>query len=229
MPISDITKFSFLKISLLIILSFAMFNKEINGFKTKDIFDSEEENDILLKRLNFYRNFVTEINFPVSIEIEDNRIVVKSNIYNLSENFTNYPKNFIINSCEYFPYLEQIYNAFFSNNKDLVIEDFMHSLFLTFKIMYFQYGNHKAAEEYYILDKGNMDIPFYSNPQIKSYFEMIPNTRNIFDLDEDEINLAKKLNISMKYREIYSLIYKGIIENIKANTDKVASVKKYKK
>lgn len=203
------------KFSLMILLCLTLLTKEINTLNTKEIIDSVDYHAEIFDRLSYYRDYITKYELPLTIEINhENRLVVKNSKDTILTGSFNVQKQMIINSCDFFPYYDDLYQAFHINKPQLVIEDFSHSVFLTFKIMYFLYADQKFASELY-------GEEYYSGELIDNYCKTIPkgNERTIFSLNQDDITLAKKLNISMKYRELYTQIYDKIIENIKNNPD----------
>lgn len=181
--------------------------------KTREFIDSEENSLQNINRLHFYKNIAEKFRMKVLISLDDNNnLVIKSGDDQRLQ--MTYPKNLMLNSCEYFPYFEDIYKAFFAVDKKILDENFSHSMFLTFKIMYYLYGDHKAAEQYF--QEHPEVITYTLTPELMKYLEMIPklNNRNIFYLNDEEIQLAKRLNISMRQKDAYLALYKATIENL---------------
>lgn len=217
----DISKAPISKIFFSVLLCFCLLNNQIIAFKTKDIIESPEFDKEMLTRMKYYQNFADKNKMGLTVGVEDNKFTLKQKNDVTYFSMNNY---MILNSCEYFPYFEDLYQIFSKLEAELSSELFMHSVFLTFKIMYYIHGDHKTAENYF--QESKHVIVYYPHPELQEYLNHFPkyNERNIFSLDQEDLKLAKRLNINIQFVDIYSRIFKSMVEKAKDLSDKFKSV-----
>ena len=140
-------------------------------------------------------------------------------------------KELLINGCQFYPFKDEIYFVINEIFKTLPEHSyFLKKVYLlAYQILYFRFGNHSKAKDYYTKDKNKpISEAFVIKPLpiVKEYiehlFENVPDS--MYNFSDDNIDLAKRFGFNNEAFNILLKVYNKVLSYSLHHIDSEAEV-----